>query len=290
VIVPFAPGGATDTVARLLAHKLGEQLGGSFVVENRPGSGGVVGAEVVSRAAPDGHTLLVSAPEFTTNPAVRSKLPYDPFKDFAHITQLSVGQIILAGHPSVPARTVKELVVLARARPGELNFGHSGSGGVLHLAGELFGSMAGIRWVNVPFKGEAPAIGALMGGEVGFVFGSSIALTAPAQAGKVRAIAVAGSRRFAELPQVPTIAEAGVPGYSVNTWYGLYAPAGTPPEILHRLHAEARRALSDPEVKARLAKLGNEPVASAPEEFVAFLRAEIAKWTKVARASDIRVD
>jgi tripartite-type tricarboxylate transporter receptor subunit TctC len=290
LVVPFAAGGATDTVARLLAQKLTEQLDGSFVVENRPGSGGLVGAEFVARAVPDGYTLLVSAPEFTTNPSVRLKLPYDPFKDFAHITQLSAGQIILASHPSVPVKTVKELIALAKARPGELTYGHSGTGGVLHLAGELFQSMTGIRWVNVPFKGEAPAIGALMGGEVGFVFGSSIALAGPAKVGKVRAVAVAGSRRFAELPEVPTVAESGVPGYSVTTWYGLYAPAGTSSEILRRLHAETRRALNSPDVRERLAKLGNEPIVSSPEEFVAFLRAEIAKWTKVAREANIRID
>lgn len=290
IIVPFAAGGATDTIARLLAERLTEQVGGPFLVENRPGAGGLSGAEFVSRAAPDGYTLLVSAPEFATNPGVRLKLPYDPFKDFAHITQLSIGQIVLASHPSVPVKTVKELIALAKARPGELNYGHSGTGGVLHLAGELLQSMAGIRWVHVPFKGEAPAIAALMGGEITFALGSSIALTGPAKAGKVRAIAVAGSRRLAELPDVPTIAESGVSGYHVVTWYGLYAPAGTPRDILERLHAETRRAFTSADMKERLARLGNEPVVSSPEEFVAFLRAEIAKWTKVAKESNIRID
>ncbi|OGA51487.1 MAG: hypothetical protein A3F74_26890 [Betaproteobacteria bacterium RIFCSPLOWO2_12_FULL_62_58] len=290
IIAPFAPGGGVDTVTRFLAQKLTEQLGGSFVVENRPGGAGVLGAELVARAAPDGYTLLTSAPEFSINPSVRSKLPYDPFKDFAYISQLTSGQFMLASHPSVPVKTVRQLIALAKTRPGQLNYGSSGAGGINHLAGELFRSMAGIRWVHVPFKGAGPATIGLIGGEIDFVFASTTGLVGPAKTGKVRGIAVTGPKRFTELPDVPTIAESGVPGYNVTGWYGFYAPAGTSADILRRLHAEARRALNNPDVKEKLVKTGNEIVVSTPGEFTAFMRAEIAKWAKVVKESNIRID
>jgi len=290
IIVPFAPGGGVDTVTRFLAQKLTEQLGGSFVVENRPGGAGVLGADLVARAAPDGYTLLTSAPEFSINPSVRSKLPYDPFKDFAYISQLTSGQFMLASHPSVPVKTVTQIIALAKSRPGQLNYGSSGAGGINHLAGELFRSMAGIRWVHVPFKGAGPATIGLIGGEIDFIFASTTGLVGPAKTGKVRAIAVTGPKRFTELPDVPTIAESGVPGYNVTGWYGFYAPGGTSADILRRLHAEARRALDNPEIKEKLVKTGNEPVVSTPEEFAAFMRAEITKWAKVVKASNLRID
>lgn len=290
IVVPFAPGGGVDTVTRLLAQKLTEQVGGSFVVENRPGAAGVLGAELVAKAPPDGHTLFTSAPEFSINPSVRAKLAYDPFRDFAYITQLTSGQFMLASHPSVPAKTVKDVLALARARPGQLTYGSSGSGGINHLAGELLQSMTGIRWLHVPFKGAAPATAALMGGEIDFVFASTTGLIGAVKAGKVRPIAVTGTQRFGELPHVPTIGEAGVPGYNVSGWYGFYAPAGTAPHIVRRLHDEARRALFHPDVKEKLEKAGNEPVGSTPEEFSAFMRMEIEKWAKVVKAAQIRVE
>jgi tripartite-type tricarboxylate transporter receptor subunit TctC len=274
----------------MLVQKLTEQIGGSFVAENRPGAAGLVGAELAAKAAPDGHTLFTSAPEFSINPSVRSKLPYDPFRDFAYISQLTSGQFMLAAHPSVPVRTVKQLVALAKSRPGQLNYGSSGAGGINHLAGELLQSMTGIRWVHVPFKGAAPATTALMGGEVDFVFASTTGLIGAVNAGKVRPIAVTGPKRFGELPDTPTIAESGVSGYSVTGWYGFYAPAGTPAAIVKRLNDEARKALFNPEVKTRLEKAGNEPVASSPEEFAAFMRTEIDKWAKVVKAANIRVE
>lgn len=287
IIVPFAPGGGVDSVARLLASKLTPQTGGTFVVDNRPGGGGVLGTELAARAAPDGYTLLMSAPEFSINPSMRSKLPYDPFKDFAYISQLTAGQFMLASHPSVPVKTVKQLIALAKAQPDKLNYGSSGTGGINHLAGALFQSMAHIRWVHVPFKGAGPSTIALMGGQVDFVIASTIGLVGPAKAGKVRAIAVTGLKRFTELPDVPTIAESGVPGYNVTGWYGFYAPAGTPGTIVQRLHTEARRALMSPDMTERLAKSGNVPVASSPEEFVAFMRGEIGKWAKVIKDEGI---
>ena len=290
IIVPFAPGGGVDTVARLLAQKLTEQIGGSFVIDNRPGAAGALGTELVARAAPDGHTLLAAATEFAINPSLRSKLPYDPFRDFAHISQLANVQFILASHPSVPVKNVKELIALAKARPGQLTYGSSGSGGGPHLAGELLQSMASIRWVHVPFKGAGPATIGVIGGEIDFAFAATIGLLAHARSGKIRAIAVTGVNRFAALPEVPTIAESGVPRYNAIGWYGFYAPARTSPELVRRLYTEAAAALGNPEVKEKLAQSGNEYVMSTPEEFVGFIRAEIAKWTKVGKDSGIRID
>ncbi|MDP2242278.1 MAG: tripartite tricarboxylate transporter substrate binding protein [Burkholderiales bacterium] len=287
IIVPFSPGGGVDTVTRFLAQKLSEQTGSAFVVDNRPGGAAVLGTELVARAAPDGYTLLTSAPEFSINPSMRSKLPYDPLKDFAFISQLSAGQFMLASHPSVPVKTVKQLIALAKARPGQLNYGSSGTGGINHLAGALFQSMTDIRWVHVPFKGAGPATIGLIGGHIDFVFASTTGLVGPAKTGKVRAIAVTGPTRFAELPEVPTIAESGVPGYNVTGWYGFYAPAGTSAEIVQRLHAETRRAMHSPDLAEKLAKTGNVPVASSPREFVAFIRAEIEKWAKVIKDSGL---
>ena len=290
MIVPYTPGGGIDTVARTLAQKLTEQLGATFVVENRPGAAGVLGAELVARATPDGYTLLASSTEFAINPGVRPKLPYDPFRDFAHISQLAAVQFILAGHPSVPVKNVRELLALAKTRPGQLTFGSSGTGGGPHLAGELFQSMAKIRWTHVPFKGAAPAATAVMSGEIDFAFAATIGLLGNVRAGKLRAVAVTGTQRFVELPQVPTVAESGVPGYSATGWYGFYATGGTAPEIVRRLYTESVRALGATDVRERLAKSGNEYVMSPPEEFVAFLRAEVAKWSKVVKEANVRIE
>jgi tripartite-type tricarboxylate transporter receptor subunit TctC len=287
VIVPFAPGGGVDTVARLLAQRLGEQMGGSFVVDNRPGAGGVAGTTVVARAVPDGHTLLVSAPEFAINAASRRKLPFDAIRDFSFISQLTAGQFIIAAHPSVPAKSVRELIALAKAQPDRLTYGSSGSGGINHLAGALFQSMAGIRWTHVPFKGAGPATVGLIGGEIDFTIASTTGLLEPIRAGRVRAIAVTGSSRFAALPDVPTVAESGVPGYEVDGWYGFYGPAGMPRELIGRLQAETRRALFHAETAERLVRTGNTPLASPPDTFAGFIKAEIDKWTRVIAAEGI---
>ena len=290
IIVPFAPGGGVDTVSRFLAQKLSEQLGSTFVVENRSGGGGLLGAELVAKAAPDGHTLLTSAPEFAINPGVKSKMPYDALKDFVFVSQLTSGQFLLACHPSVPVKNVKELIALAKAQPGRLNYGSSGTGSINHLSGELLQALTGIRWGHVPFKGSGPNLIGLMGGEIDFSFGSTTSLVDQARLGRVRAIAVTGPKRYAELPAVPTIAESGVPGYNVTGWYGLYAPAGTPSDIVRKLQAESARGLNSPDMRDRLIKAGNEPVVSTPEAFEAFVRVEIAKWAKVVRDAKLSLE
>jgi tripartite-type tricarboxylate transporter receptor subunit TctC len=290
IVVPYTPGGGIDTVARVLAQKLNEQTGGSFVVENRPGAAGVVGSEIVARAAPDGHTLLASATEFAINPAAGRKLPYDPFRDFTHISQLASVQFILGAHPSVPARTAKELIAISKARPGQLTYGSSGTGGGPHLAGELFQSLAGIKWTHVPFKGAQPAATAVLSGEIDLAFGATIGLAAHVNGGRMRAIGVTGTNRYAGLPNVPTIAESGLPGYSAIGWYGYYGPAGMSPELVRRIYAETMKALGAPDTKEKLAKAGNDYVMSSPDEFVAFLKAETAKWGKVAREANIKFD
>ena len=290
LILPYAPGGGVDIVARALAQKLTEQLGASVIVENRPGGTGIVATELVARAAPDGHTLLVSATEFSINPAVRTKLPYDPFKDFTYISQLAAVQFLLVSHPSVPVRSARQMIELAKAQPGRLTYGSSGTAGGPHLAGELFQVVSGARWTHVPFKGAGPALIGVMSGEVDFSFGSTISYMEPTRSGKVRAIAVTGVKRFAPLPEVPTVAESGVPGYNAIGWYGFYAPAGMPPDLVRRLHSETVRAFDNPDIKERLERAGNELVMSSPEEFAAFMRAEIAKWTRVVKASNMRFD
>lgn len=285
IVVPFPPGGGIDFVARLLAQKLTEQTGKAFVVENRPGAAGVLGTDFVTRAAPDGYTFLITPPEIAIDPSMRTKLPYDVLKDLAPVSQLTSGQFLLASRPDLAVKTVEELIALAKKEPGKLTYSHSGSGSINHLKGEMFQTMAGIKWVDVPFKGAGPAITAAMGSQVDFVFASVTGLLGPVKSGKLRPIAVTGTKRFAELPDVPTVAESGVPGFDVTGWYGLYAPTGTPQEILRRAQADSARALNDPDAKEKLARSGNEPVASTPEAFKAFLNAEIAKWAKVVQAS-----
>jgi tripartite-type tricarboxylate transporter receptor subunit TctC len=290
IVVPFPPSGGADAMARMLATRLGEHTGGTFIVDNRPGGGGVLAAEIAARAAPDGHTLLMAATEFGTNPAVRPKLPYDAFKDFTHLSVLATLQNLLASHPAVPAKNVKQLIALAKAQPGRLTYGSTGTGGGPHLAGELLQIMSGIRWTHVPFKGAAAGSVALMSGEIDFMFSSTAGLLPHVKSGRVHAVAVTGPKRFAELPDVPTVAESGVPGYSVMGWYGLYAPAALPQALARRIHTAATEAMSSPDVKEKLARIGLDHVMSSPEEHVAFLRAEVAQWTKVVKAANLRIE
>ena len=290
IISPFAPGGGNDTVARFLAAKFPDQIGGTYVVENRAGSGGLIGADLVAKSPPDGHTLLITSPEFAINPSMRSKMPYDTFKDFAFISQLASGQFIIACHPNVPAKSARELIALMRARPGQITYGTSGAGGINHLAGELLQSMSGAKWLHIPFKGAGPAMIAAIGGETECAIASTIGMVGPIKTRKLKGIAVTGNARFAELPDVPTVAETGVPGYSVTGWYGLYAPAGTPQDIVKRLYEESRRTLAGPDIKDKLIKAGNEPVGTPPAEFLAFVKAEVAKWAKVIKGAGLKID
>ncbi len=288
VIVPFAPGGGVDIVARMLAPRLSEEFGQSFVVDNRAGAAGTVGAEIAARANPDGHTVILVASTYATS-ATLYKLPYDPIKGIAPITLVVTGPYILAMHPSVKATNLKEFIELAHAKPGALNFGSSGTGGILHLAAELFRQMTKTDMVHVPYKGDAPAITALLGGEIQFTFGTPLATFPQIRAGKLRGIAVTSEQRSPAMPDLPAISEL-VPGYSATLWYGVWAPAGTPKEIVSRLNQALARILKRPDVQERLRADGVEPAHSTPEEFARVIAREIAMWSKVVKAGNIKVD
>ena len=290
MIVPLAAGGGTDTIGRIVSQKLAEQMGATIVVENRPGAGSVIGTEVVAKAPPDGYTLLTVSPEFSINPSLLKSLPYNPHKDFAFVSQLTSGQYFLSTHPSVPVTSVKELLAVARSRPGQLTYGSSGNGSANHLAGVMLQTMTGTKLIHVPYKGAGPAGIALMSGEIDFMFSSTSAAISAVKSGRLRALAVTGPKRLALTPAVPTVSEAGVPDFVVTGWYILLAPAGTPRDIVTRLSGEVAKAVQAPQVKERFASLGIEPAASTPEECAAFIRGEIAKWEKVVKASGARAD
>lgn len=290
MVVSFAPGGGTDTNARIVSQKLSEQLGVQVIVDNRPGAASMLGTELVAKAAPDGYTLLTASPEFTVNPSLQRKMPYDALKDFAPISQTVSSQYVLSTHPSVPVKTVKEFIAFARARPGELNYGSSGVGSANHLAAELLQVMTGIKLVHIPFKGAGPGTIALLGGEISFMFSSTTAAVGYIRAGRLRGIAVTGPNRFSELPNVPTVSEAGIPGFVITGWFGVLAPAATPREIVAKLNSEVVKAVQHPSVRERFASVGTIPVGSTPEAFAQFLRAEIEKWAKVVKASGARAE
>ena len=290
MVVAFAPGGASDTNARIVSQKLSEQLAVPVVVDNRPGAGSMLGTEIVARAAPDGYTLLTASAELSINPSLQPKIPYDALKDFAPISQTVSSQYALSTHPSVPVKSVKEFIALAKARPGQLNYGSSGVGSANHLAGAMFQEMTGTKLVHIPFKGAGPATIALMGGEIDFMFSSTTAVVAQVKLGRLRAIAVTGPKRFSEMPDIPTVSEAGLPGFVVTGWFGVVAPAGTPRDIISKLGAEIVKVVRQPAVQERFASFGTVPVGSSPEEFAAFLRAEIEKWSRVVKASGARPD
>lgn len=290
MVVPFAPGGGTDTNARIVAQKLSEQLDVPVVVDNRPGAGSMLGTELVVKAAPDGYTLLNVSPELTINPSLQPKIPYDALKDLVPVSQTVSSQYVLSTHPSVPVKSLKAFIALAKARPGQLNYGSSGVGSANHLAGVLFQGMTGTKLVHIPFKGAGPATIALMGGEIDFMFSSTTAAIGPVKLGRLRAIAVTGPKRFSEMPDIPTVSEAGVPGFVITGWFGVLAPAGTPRGIINKLGAEIVKVVKLPAVQERFASLGTVPVGSSSEEFSAFLRAEIEKWSRVVKASGARPD
>ncbi|HYL26153.1 MAG TPA: tripartite tricarboxylate transporter substrate binding protein [Burkholderiales bacterium] len=291
LIVPFPPGGGNDTVARAIAQQVGPDLGQPVVIDNRPGAGGSVGAELAAKAPPDGYTLfLAGVGSHVVNPNLHARLPYDPVKDFAPITLLASAPSVLVVNPAVPARTVAEFTAYARAHPGMLNYASNGNGSAAQLAAAMYESMANVRMVHVPYKGIAPALTDLLSGEVQLMFGTVVALVPHIQAGKLRALAVTSRSRSALLPDVPTLAESGVPEYEAGSWYGVMAPAGTPREIVDRLHDAIVSALREPEVSKRLAAEGAIVIGSTPEEFGAHLKAELARVGKVVRAAGIRIE
>jgi len=287
VIVPSQAGGGADIVARNIGQKLTEAMGQQFVVDNRIG---IVGAEIVAKAPPDGHTLMFTTSALAVRASIYQKMPYDALKDFAPITQALSQSNVLVVHPAVPAKSVKELVALAKARPGELNYGSGGNATSNHLAGELFKLLAKIDVVHIPYRGVPLAITDVVAGRVQYIFGSPVSTLQQVKEGRLRLLAVTTPKRTPALPDVPTIAEAGVPGYEFTGWMGLFAPAGTPRAIVDRLYNESVLALRLPEIARRLQIEAAEPVGSTPAAFTVFMKEEVARWTKVGREAKIKVE
>lgn len=288
LVVAFAPGGPADILARLVGAKLSEALREQVVVENRAGAGGIIGTDFVAKSAPDGYTLLSISSGFAISAGLHSKLPFDPIKDFSPVILMVTVPSVLAIHPSLPVNSVKVLVALAKAKPNELTFPSSGIGSVSHLAGELFKSMSGVQLVHVPYKGTGPALIGLLSGETHLMFSNVLPVLNHIKAGKLKPLAVTDAKRAAILPHLPTIAEAGVPGYEATGWFGIVAPAATPKAIVDGLQAKISGILSNSEMKERLMRDGAQPVASTPEEFASIIKTDVGKWTKVIRSAGIK--
>ncbi len=291
LVVPFPPGGPLDTIGRAIAQKLTEAWGQSVIVENKPGAGGNIGADFVAKSAPDGYTVVMGAlSTHAVNPSLYAKMPYDAQKDFAPITLVAITPNVLVVNPSLPVHSVKELIAYAKAHPGKLSFGSGSIGSAGHLAGELFKVDTGVDMVHVPYKGAAPAMQALLAGDTQLMFDNLASSMAQIKAGKLRALAVTTAQRSSFAPDLPTMAEAGVPGFDISTWFGLLAPAGTPPFIIEKWNLRVREILSMPDMRARLAAQGAEASPDTPEEFAKFIATEIAKYARVVKASGARVD
>jgi tripartite-type tricarboxylate transporter receptor subunit TctC len=288
LIVPSSPGGGTDISARILAPQLTQFLGQQVVVENRPGAGTMIGGEAVARAAPDGYTLLMGISTLAINPAMYKKVPYDALKDLTPVSQAVSLSNVLVVHPSLPAKNVREFIALVKPRPGQVNFASAGVGTSPHLSMELFLVMTGLKMVHVPYKGSGPGVTDLVAGHVPAMMPNMLSAQPHIKSGRLRALGVTGAKRAPGADNIPTIAEAGVPGYEAVQWYGVLAPAATPRDIITRLHAGVVRALQNPDVRQRLLNDGAEPVGSSPEEFTAYLRSETAKWAKVIQAAGIK--
>ena len=290
MVVPFAPGGAADTTARVVGLALSSALGKPVVIDNRPGGGGNLGAEIVARATADGYTLLLGGTAHTVAASLYSKLNYDLTKDLVAISQLTSTPLLVTVHPTVAAKSAKELIALAKARPGQLTFSSAGTGSGLHLAGALFCDMAGITMTHVPFKGGVPGLIAVMAGDVTVGFSAVTAAAPHVKSGKLRAIGVTASQRSAVIPEVPTISESGLPGYEASLWYGVNAPRGTPKQAIALLNAELVKVLARADINDRLKAADLQPIGNSPEQYDAYLRSETAKWNKVVRSAGIRLD
>jgi tripartite-type tricarboxylate transporter receptor subunit TctC len=291
IVVPFPAGGIADLFSRHIGQKLTDTWGQPVIVDNRPGAGGNIGAEIVAKSPPDGYTLVMgSIGTHSVNVSLFSKLPYDPLRDFAPVALVMEAEGLLVLHPSVPAKSVKELIALARARPGQVAYASAGHGTASHLAGELFKSMAKVDMVHVPYKGNVPAITDLIGGQTSLLFATMPTVLPQVQAGRLKALAVTSSARSPAAPELPTIAEAALPGYSVTNWIGLFAPAGTQRDIVVKLNGETVRIMQAPDVQKRLLAEGAKFTPTTPDAFTAFVKSEIAKWAKVVKEAGIRVD
>lgn len=290
LVVPFPPGGGVDSLGRLLAQKLTDVLGKSFVVENRAGANGMIGSEAVAKSPKDGYTLMVNGANFVTSPSLYKKSLYDPLKDFEPISLMAFGPNVLVVHPSLPVKSVSDLIALAKAKPGEIGFAGSGSGSTPHLAGELFNVMAGVKMVHIPYRGSGPAMVGLLGGEAMTMFLPAINAGPHVKTARLRAIAVTSRERLPAMRDLPTVAEAGLKGYESSQWYGLLAPAGTPTDILTLLNAQAAKIMQAADMRERLNNDGVIAVGSTREQFAAHVKAEIAKWANVIKLSGARVD
>jgi tripartite-type tricarboxylate transporter receptor subunit TctC len=291
LIVPFAAGGGNDTVARVIAQRLSASFGQQIYVDNRPGAGGTVGAEAAAKSPPDGYTLFLGGVgSLAVNPNLHARLPYDAVKDFAPIVLIASAPSVLVVNPAVPAKTIQEFAALARAQPGKLNYASNGNGSSAHLAAVMYESMAGVQMVHVPYKGLAPALADLLAGEVQLMFSSMVAIVPHIKGGKLRALALTGKMRSRLLPDVPTIAESGLPGFEAGSWYGLLAPAGTPREIVMKINAETVKALNQAAVREHLASEGAEAIGGTPEEFAAYIKNELARMSKLIRDGRIKIE
>lgn len=290
-ILPYPPGGGSDTIARPFARKLADNIGQQVIIDNRGGAGGNIGMEAAARAAPDGYTVVMGlTAQLAVNPALFPKIPYDPIRDFEPIMMLANGGYLLVAHPSLPAKTVTDLIAIAKKQPGALLYASSGNGSGGHLASELFNAMAGIRTTHVPYKGGGQAMVDTIAGQTQLLFTPPISSVAHVESGRLRAIAVSTTKRLSSMPNLPTIAESGVPGYDSGVWYAMLAPKGTPQNVISRLHEEYRKVLADADIRSFLTKSGVEPDGGTPEELGKYMRSELSKWARVIKAAHIKLD
>jgi tripartite-type tricarboxylate transporter receptor subunit TctC len=290
MLVPFPPGGGTDYTARLISQKLTEIWGQQVIVDNRPGASTTIASEIVAKAPADGYTLIMGSTNHTINPSLYPRIPYDTIKDFAPVTVAVTASYVLVVHPSLPAKTVKELIALARTRPGEINYASSGSSGPQHIAGELFKLMAKVDITHVPYKGGGPAVVALLGGHVQAQFSTPVSALPHVRTGKLRALGVTSLKRSDAIPEVPTISEAALPGYEAVTWWGILAPARTPREIVDKIHADTVKALQMPDTLDKLAREGVNPAGTTPEQFATMIQVEMVKMGKIVKAANMKID